>query len=184
MSNDLAVKRENDLELVDTMLEETASATPRLLCKKGVWSLLGEEVPAGREFIAYPQDAMRGFCKWEEDKVVEQRIGRIADRFVLKREDLPEAEDWKPQVALPLEDPESGEVVLFVSCSVGGKIAVEKLIQATARAVKKGKGDLTPLVRLSTSTFPSPDFGTIIRPEFEIVPRESLKEEMSDAIPF
>jgi hypothetical protein len=116
-------------------------------------------------------------------RVVEQRIGRIADKFGLKREDLPEDEDWKPQIALPLEDPDTGEVVMFVSCSVGGKIAVEKLIQTTARAVKKGTGDLTPLIRLSTGTFPSPDFGTIVRPAFEIVPRQSLKTEMSDDIP-
>ncbi len=182
MGNDLAVKE--DLELVDAMLEETASATPRLLCKKGVWSLSGEEVPSGKEYVAYPGDALRGFCRWENDRVIDQKVGRIADRFVLKREDLPEEEDWKPQYAVPLEDPESGEVVLFVSCSTGGKIAVEKLIHATATAVKKGKGDLTPLVRLATSSFTSEQFGTIIRPAFEIVPRESLKTEMSDNIPF
>jgi hypothetical protein len=127
---------------------------------------------------------MRGFCRWEDDRVVEQRIARIADKFALKREDLPEDEDWKPQYALPLEDPETGEVVMFVSCATGAKIAVEKLIQSTARAVKKGTGDLTPLIRLSAGTFQSPDFGTVARPVFEIVPRQSIKMEMSDEIPY
>jgi hypothetical protein len=184
-SNELAAQRENALQLCDTMLEETASATPRLLCKKGEWSMNGEKIPLGKEFIAYPMDAMRGFCRWEDDAVVDQRIGRIADKFVLKREDLPEDEDWQPQIVLPLEDPETGEVVTFVSCSVGAKIAVEKLIHTTARAAKKkGPGELTPLIRLSTGTFPSPDFGTITRPAFEVVPRESLKREMDDEIPF
>ena len=183
MSNELAVQRENALQLCDAMLDETSSSVPHLLCKKGEWFKSGEKVPSGKEFISFPMDAMRGLCRWEDDRVVEQRIGRIADKFGLKREDLPEDEDWKPQIALPLEDPDTGEVVMFVSCSVGGKIAVEKLIQTTARAVKKGTGDLTPLIRLSTGTFPSPDFGTIIRPAFEIVPRQSLKTEMSDDIP-
>jgi hypothetical protein len=184
MSDELALKRENALELCDTMLDETSSSTPRLLCKKGEWSMNGEDVPLGKEFIAYPMDAMRGFCRWEDDKVVEQRIGRIADKFSLKREELPEDEDWQPQHVLPLEDPETGEVVMFVSCATGAKIAVEKLIHATARAVKKGTGDLTPLIRLSAGTFPSPEFGTIPRPAFEIVPRQSLKTEMSDEVPF
>ena len=183
MSNDVAVQRKNDLELCDAMLEETSSSVPKLLCKKGEWSANGEDVEAGKEFIAYPMDAMRGFCRWEDDHVVEQRIGRIADKFSLKREDLPEDEDWKPQVVLPLENPETGEIISFVSCSVGAKIAVEKLIQLTARAVKKGSGDLTPLVRLATSSFQSEEFGTIIRPAFEIVPRLSLKDELNDDVP-
>ena len=184
--NEVAVRRENTLQLCDTMLDETSSSDTKLLYKKGVWYLLGDEVPMGKEFIAYPMDAMRGAAKWEDDDhVVEQRIGRIADKFpAFKREDFPADEDWKPQHALPLEDPETGEIISFVSCSTGGKIAVERLIKATARAVKKGKGDITPLIRLGTGTFPSPEYGTIDRPEFEIVPRESLKTEMNDEIPF
>jgi hypothetical protein len=184
MSTELTAQRENALQLCDTMLEETSSSNARLLCKKGEWSLGGEEVPLGKEFIAYPMDAMRGGARWEDDKVVDRRIGRIADKFVFKREDFPADEDWKPQIVLPLEDPETGEVIQFVSSSVGGKIAVEKLIQVTANAVKKGTGDLTPLVRLGTSTFPSPDYGTIVRPAFKIIPRQSLKTEMGDEIPY
>jgi hypothetical protein len=56
-------------------------------------------------------------------------------KFILKRENLPADEDLKPLIVLPLEDPGTGEVVFFVSCSVGGKIAVEKLIQAAARTL-------------------------------------------------
>jgi hypothetical protein len=184
MSNDLAVQQGTDLQLADAMLEETQAATPRLLCKKGVWSLAGEDIPEGKEFVAYPGDALRGFCLWQDDRVVEQRVGRIADRFALKREDLPADEDWKPQYALPLEDPETGDVVLFVSCSTGGKIAVEKLMHLTATAVKRGKGSLTPLVRLGKSAFTSDQYGVIVRPSFEIVPSETLQEELNDKIPF
>jgi hypothetical protein len=181
----VTVKRQNALELADAMLEETSASVPKLLCKKGVWSMSGEEVPAGKEFIAYPMDAMRGASRWEDDRVVEQRVGRIADKFpAFKKEDFPDGEDWKPQVAMALEDPESGEIVMFVSCSTGGKIAVDKLIHSTATAVKKGNGDLTPLVRLAASSFTSSEFGNVIRPAFEIVPRETLATELSDKIPF
>jgi hypothetical protein len=184
-STELTVKRENDLQLCDAMLEATSSSDAKLLYKKGVWYLLGDEIPMGKEYIAYPMEAMHGAAKWEDDHVVEQRIGRIVDKFPkFKREDFPADEDWKSQVALALEDPETGEFVTFVSCSTGGSIGLNRLIKATARAVKKGTGDLAPLVRLSTGTFPSPEFGTIDRPEFEIVPRQSLKTEMNDTIPF
>lgn len=185
MANELRVKRESALQLCDVMLEETSSSDPKLLYKKRVWYLRGEEVSMGKEFIAYPMDAMRGAAKWVDDQVVEQRIGRIADKFPrFKREDFPTDEDWQPQHVLMLEEPETGEVILFVSCTTGGKVGVERLIKATARSVKKGTGDITPLIRLSTGTFPSSDFGTIDCPEFEIVPRQSLKTEMSDEIPY
>ncbi len=94
MTNDLTVQRQNDLELCDAMLEQTSSSVPKILCKKGEWSKGGEDISAGKEFIAYPMDAMRDLCRWDGDHVVEQRIGHIADKFALKREDLPEDEDW------------------------------------------------------------------------------------------
>jgi hypothetical protein len=183
MSNELTVQRKNELELCDARLEETSASAPKILCKKGVWSKGGEDIAAGSEFIAYPMDALRGACRWEDDRPVEQQIGRIADKFPsFKRENYPADEDWKPQVAMALEDPETGEIFTFVSASVGGKIAVEKLINQTASAVKRGTGDLTPLIRLAVSSFPSEEFGTIIRPSFEIVPRQSLKTELNDEI--
>jgi hypothetical protein len=130
-------------------------------------------------------EAMRGAVKWEDDHPVEQRIGRIADKFPkFKREDFPADENWKPQVALALEDPETGVFVTFVSCSVGGGIGVERLVNATAKAVKKGTGDITPLIRLGAGTFGFAEFGKIDRPEFEIVSRQSLKTESGDEIPF
>jgi hypothetical protein len=185
MTNELAVQRENALQLCDAMLEETSSSDDKLLYEKRVWYLLGDEVPMGKEYIAYPMEAMRGAVKWEDDHPVEQRIGRIVEKFPkFKRQDFPADENWQPQVALLLEDPETGEFVTFVSCTNGGSIGLDRLIKATARAVKKGTGDLTPLVRLSTGTFSSPEFGTIDRPEFEIVPRHSLKTETGDEIPF
>jgi hypothetical protein len=130
------------------MLAETASSNPLLRFKKGEYFIGDNLIEIGHEFIAYPFDAMRGFVRWENDSVVEQRLGRIADRFNLELEDLPANEDWKPQYVLPLEDAESGEVVAFVSGSFGGKKAVNALINTTARAVKAGSGNERPLIRL------------------------------------
>jgi hypothetical protein len=78
------------------MLAETASGNPLLRFKKGEFFIGDDEVEVGHEYIAYPFDAMRGFVQWKDDTVVEQRLGRIRDAFILERQDLPEDEDWKP----------------------------------------------------------------------------------------
>jgi hypothetical protein len=193
MSNDIALKRQNDLELCDAMLEQTSQSMSKLLCKKAEYSMNGEDVPLGKEYIAYPMDALHGVCQWQDDHIVEQRTGRIADKSVLKvekdqlifnGETFAKADGWQPQYAMPLEDPESGEIISFVSCATGAKIAITKLIQATARDFKKGKGTLTPLVRLSAGTFPTTDFGLVPRPAFEIVPDHDLQTELNDKAPF
>ena len=176
-------------DIADVMLAETASSTPLLRFKKAEYFKGDDEVEVGHEFIAYPFDAMRGLVHWKDDTVVEQRLGRIRDGFILEREDFPADEDWKPQYALPLEDPETGEFVAFVSGSFGGKKAIHNLINTTARAVKAGRGEATPLIRLAVGSFTSKEYGKIACPSFEIVKqtvevKPTIKEEMSDGIPF
>jgi hypothetical protein len=171
------------------MLAETASSTPRIRFKKGDYLCGEDKVPIGHEYRAYPFDALRGFVRWQDDVIVDQRLGRIADRFDLEREDLPADEDWQPQRVLPLEDVETGEVFAFVSSTFGGKKAIEALINATARAIKRGHGEETPLIRLAVGKFTSKEYGEILRPKFEIVnePQEvkkTVEEEPSDQVPY
>ena len=174
-------------DVADVMLKETASSNPLLRFKKGQYFIGDDKLEVGHEYIAFPFDAMRGFVHWKDDTVVEQRLGRIRDGFNLEREDLPEDEDWKPQYVLPLEDLETGEFVAFVSGSFGGKKAINNLINTTARAVKDGRGDATPLIRLAVGSFTSKEYGKIACPSFEMVKQTvevTIKEEMSDEIPF
>jgi hypothetical protein len=176
-------------DVADVMLAETASSNPLLRFKKGEYFIGDDEIEAGHEYIAYPFDTMCGFARWEDDRVVEQRLGRIADKFHLEREDLPADEDWAEQRVLPLEDADTHEVVAFVSSSFGGKKAINNLISATARAVKEGRGNATPLIRLAVGSFTSKEYGRIACPVFEIVnqpPQEvkPIEEELSDSIPF
>jgi hypothetical protein len=171
------------------MLEQTAGNNPLLRFKKGEWFIGETEIELGHEYRAYPFDALFGFVRWQDDAVVDQRLGRIADRYKLEREDLPADEDWKPQRVLPLEDVETGEFVAFVSGTHGGLKAINNLINTVARAVKDGRGDATPLVRLSVGSFTSKDYGKIACPVFELVrqqPQEvkPIKDELSDELPF
>jgi hypothetical protein len=147
------------------------------------------EIEAGREYIAYPFDALRGFVRWQNDVIVDRRLGRIANKFGLEREDLPADEDWAPQYVLPLHDVETGEVCAFVSSSFGGRKAVSALINRAARAVKEGRGNATPLIRLAVGSFNSKEFGEIACPSFEIVNqmvevKQTVEAEMSDSVPF
>jgi hypothetical protein len=172
-------------DVADVMLAETASSNPLLRFNKGEYFIGEDEIEAGHEYIAYPFDAMTGFARWQDDAVVEQRLGRIADKLSLDREDLPEDQEWKPQRVLPLEDAETHEFVAFVSGSFGGKKAINALINATARAVKEGRGDATPLIRLAVGSFTSKEYGKIACPSFEIVRKPvTIKQEMDDEIPF
>jgi hypothetical protein len=178
-------------DVADVMLEETASSTKLLRFKKGQYLIGDDEIELGHEYVAYAFDAMRGFVRWIDGKPAEQRMGRIRDRFDLQREDLPANEDWKPQMVLPLEDLESGAFVAFVSGSVGGKIGINELINAVARAVKDKRGTDTPVIRLAVGSFPSKAFGEVDRPIFEIVnepveviPKKSTEADFNDNVPF
>jgi len=175
---------------VDMILQETARSNPILRFKKGEF-LIGEDtVPLGQEYIAHPLDWSRGWCRWEHGSVVEQKIGRVVDGYrPPEKEQLP-AGDWAALNVLPLEDVNSGDYVLFISNSFGGKVAVEKLANATARAVKAGRGEATPLIRLAVAEFQSKQYGTITRPSFEIVNGQPEKiatvksVDPNDEIPF
>jgi hypothetical protein len=174
-------------DVADVMLAATASSNPLLRFVKGEYFIAEDEIEVGHEYIAYPFDAMIGFARWEDDVVVEQRLGRIADRFQLEREDLPADQEWKPQRALPLEDASTHEYVVFVSGSFGGQKAINTLINSTARAVKDGRGDATPLIRLSLGSFTSKEYGRIACPSFEIVEqtvKPTIREEISDSVSF
>lgn len=176
-------------DVADVMLEQTASSNPLLRFVKGEYFIGENVIDVGDEYRAYPFDAMVGYARWEDDRVVDQRLGRIADRFQLEREDLPAEQEWKPQRVLPLEDVETHDFVAFVSSTAGGKIGINNLINATARAVKAGRGEATPLIRLAVGSFTSKEYGRIACPSFEIVKQTvevlpTIKQEMSDEIPF
>src|SRR5262245_15808391 len=120
------------------------SPTPLLKFKKTKYFIATSEVALGTTFIAYCGDWTRGCCKFIDGKLVEKRIGRVADRFEpCERDELDDRdpinwskdEDGKPvapwtrQDYLPMENVETGERCLFVTSSFGGRITIEILCQ-------------------------------------------------------
>lgn len=129
---------------IDHILKQTARSNPLLRFRKGKYFIGDDEVPLGREYIAYALDWTRGWVKWQQGVIVADRLGRVADGFVPpEREELGDNEGgkweggndpWVLQNILPLEDAATGEFLLFVSSSFGGKLAIEKLCNRVARS--------------------------------------------------
>jgi hypothetical protein len=90
---------------------------------------------------------------------------------------------WVLQHVLPLEDLRSGELILFTSQSVGGKIAIETLKKLWALTKKKRKDCGNPIVGLANGTFPSRDFGLQDRPDFPILRFENDERENVVVLP-
>jgi hypothetical protein len=187
------------------LLRASESPVRLMKFKKGKFFVGKEEIPLGRQFTAFCRDWQRGWVKFIDRELVERRIGRVADGFrVPDRDELGDldrskwslgfdgcsVDPWVRQDYLPLEDVETGELFLFVTSSVGGKMGIHKLCNEFARNITRG----TPTIELAGETFPSDNYGPTARPEFVIVKWEHdagtvdvtlpASAEMNDEIPF
>jgi hypothetical protein len=186
------------------ILKQTTRANPLLRFIKGTYKIGDDEIPLGREYIAFPLQWARGWVKWEGGQVVpgSERLGKVAEGFVpCERDELgdidktqwedADSDPWQLQNMLPLEDAETGEFIVFVSGSFGGKMAVEKLCNRAAREISSGRNPGNPLIKLDVVEFVSKRFGRVPRPEFTITgwenedaPPPPIKEVMGDSNPF
>jgi hypothetical protein len=108
------------------------------------------------------------------------------------------ADPWVFQYLLPFENPASGEVVVFVTSSFGGRRAIADLCSAYVRRTKKVTNCGQPIIKLATTEMPTKKFGKVPRPNFvivgwdepssdsdiEVMPPTTLKNKLDDSIPF
>jgi hypothetical protein len=135
--------------------------------------MVGEdEVAMGREYIAHCDQYARGWVKFVDKAVVGVRVKNVGEGKPPERDELDEPmlagtpdDPWVFQRYLPLEDPETGEVLVFVSKSVGGKIALADLLGVFERNFDRGR----PIVRLAIGSFKTREYGVKPRPSFPIV---------------
>ena len=177
------VIRSNDTDPFTEFANETV--TWRLLKFVDGRYLLGgsEEVPLGRQYVALIPDIRRGWTKFVGGRLVDQKIGRLADGFKLQpRDTLGDIEKtawetdgdgnfrdpWAAQIYLPLEDLESGELVVFVTGSKGGHRAVGSVCSVYGRAPDGGLpiieiGESSYLHKLYRRKIPEPKFTVVGR---------------------
>jgi hypothetical protein len=190
-------------DAVDVILRETARSNPMLRFKEGKFYIGEDEVPLGTEFIADTMSWTRGYVKWVDGLIAETRMDIVADGNPMPtREELGDLDEnewdkdertgaprdpWQVQHILPLENPETGEYLIFVTSSVGGRIAVEKLCNFTGRQYKQQRQSGLPVIRLAAKDMPTKFGGTKPRPEFPIVRWHNLPpiaEDLNDEVGF
>ena len=205
MNNQLPAKQEDLANRFLKVAKETSSEGIGRLLKfiKGKFFVGDDEIPIGHECIAHVSELARGWVKFEDGAVVEQQIGKVAEDFQpAARDELGDTDSdqwetdssgkprdpWVFQFYLPLEDAETGEIVVFVASSHGGRGAIGKLCNIFGRNASKG----LPIIRLNTSAYKDKLYGRIETPEFPVVSwtgeaaadPKPLKAELNDEIPF
>jgi hypothetical protein len=211
MSTALAITVENTaLAIAAAAREEGANELGKLLkFSKGHYLVGTEEIPVGQEFVAHVEHWTRGWVKFKRGELVERKVGRVADGFVVpQREELDDNDSstwetdtrgepqdpWSAQSYLPLED-ETGEILTFVSGSVGGRQAVSRL---AGRAARQMATMGLPIIKLGIESYKHPNYGRIDKPDFQIIgwtnpnPKPEVVQlvaeknhaELDDAIPF
>jgi hypothetical protein len=176
---------------------------------KGKYLVGDDEVPAGTEMVAHVDQIARGWIKFHDNKVVDQRIGKAVDGFVMPdRSELgdndksqwerdprgEERDPWVEQYYLPMEDTATGEVTVFVTGTHGGCDAITKLLNIFVRNPRAG----LPVIRLDVASYRHRTYGRIEKPDFVIVgrtgapaaPAETIEpagassDDLDDEIPF
>ena len=198
---------------IATAAQEDGGFEALLKFKKGVYSVSGEDVPLGRKYIAHCIGWTRCWIKFEHQQVVDRKMfpvregKRPPDREQLDSTDPSTwqmgpngapSDPWVYQYLLPMEDVDTGDVVVFVTSSIGGKRGVADLCKAYSRRVARTGNSEQPIIKLAKAVMPTRMFGDVPRPMFEIIgwtgdqvegirevkAPDTLKDEMDDEIPF
>ena len=166
----------------DNLLATTEGHEKLLKFVKGKYKVMDDEVPLGTQYVAHASQLTFCWIKFVDNKVDDRRMGKAADGFVPpKREELGDNDQsewevvdgqmkdpWTFQHLLPLENLESGEVVIFATSSIGGQIATQELVREYARRVKRKQSRALPIVSLAVKQMNTKKFGEVPRPHFEV----------------
>ena len=169
--------------------------------------LVGEhnaEMPRGTELVANMDELMIGWIKWEDNKPVEQIMGRLTDEYQPpKRKELGDHDEtqWElddknePRdpwqfsnyliMKTPGEDDPEEALFTFTASSKGGIGAIGELCKAYGKAMRL-RPDQFPVVKLSVGSYAhsNKQFGRIKFPIFEIVgwmPKAEFNEVLGQA---
>jgi hypothetical protein len=162
VANDVATQKTAS-ELLSEAAEELNGGNVGKILKfqKGKYFVGDDEIAINSELIAHVTQLARGWVKFKNGELVDRRIGKVVDGFVAPQRRDP----WVSQSYLPLETPETGELIVFVSGSAGGRGAIGALVNIASRNLHKGQ----PIVQLGVRSYKHKQFGQIENPDFPIV---------------
>jgi hypothetical protein len=163
--------------------QEDAAFDRILKFRKGGYFIGEESVALGTEYLAHAAAWTKTWIKFADGKVADRKLYRVAlGERPPQREDLDSLDEnnwplgrdgrrsdpWVLQYLLPLENMTNGEVVVFVTASIGGRQAVGDLCKSYAKRKIKGQ-DGQPIIQLATGEMPTKNFGKVPRPLLEVV---------------
>jgi hypothetical protein len=140
----------------------------------------GDVKVTGNEYLAHVSQLLRGYVKFDNGGVVERRLGKVADGFVMPQRselgDLDESQwekdadgkprdPWVERWILPLEHLETGDLALFGTGGVGGIDALRKLCGSCGRNPRRG----SPIIKLVPSSYKHKTRGRVGIPDLKIV---------------
>jgi hypothetical protein len=186
----------------DNILRAVARSVLFLKFREGQYLVGEDEIPVGREFFAFVLEWEQGWVKWSDGAIVADKLGKVADGFKPpQREDLDDTDPtkwendqdpWQQQNVLPMEDVETGDLLIFVTTSQSGRGAIEKLAAKVARDIKSGRDRGRPIISLQVGkrtskkygkTYPIPNF-QFERWERDETPSPPAKDDFGDEIPY
>lgn len=175
--------------------------------RKGDWSagtgLDQKKVLLGTTLIANGDLMQVGWVRWEDERPVDQVMGKVTERFQPpRREELSDppgpngqknpnwplddegnlADPWAYTTQLVLKDTADGALYTFTAASKGGRNAIGLLAKAWVQHLKEGFNDY-PIVSLGADTYRHKRYGLIDIPLLEVVGWASLKDWDADIKP-
>jgi hypothetical protein len=131
-------------------------------------------IPLGTKVTPLMYEARHSAEHWENNELLERRIGKVASSFKvpdveLLNGDVPKSAEkrWKHWVYLPMGLPD-GTVVMFTSASNGGRKAFYGLFGEFKREALQHRG-MMPVIALGSRVRNYPNFGDVLEPLWELV---------------
>lgn len=176
---------------LEAYANETLGALPgaRLKFAKGEWTLDGQTVGSGEEFVTVPSSITRAMERWQSKRITDRVVARLGERLVPRSElgdhdrsrwetglDGRERDPWGEVHYLGLRRLDDNSLVVFSTSSDGGRKAIAQI--AKAAASRPGEA---PIVTLGSNSYPHRSFGQITTPTFDVAGWEPTAPEASPA---
>jgi len=202
----------HEIRNLQSAAESEAGLQRMLKFKRGEFMFGDEYVDLGTEYVAHPVGWTKVWVKFVNKQFIERRVFRvisspnIPDRSELGDMDSSKwgpglqgehSDPWTLQNMLPLEDPQTGEIVVFYTPSRGGQIAVAELCGTYSRRYSRDSTCGLPVVSLQTTKMKTGQYGLVDRPVFKIerwakgsgeqvreIEAPTTSSDMDDDIPF
>ena len=152
------------------------------------WYFIQDDVvPLGTKYLAYVKAWTKTWTKFVDGEFVESKRYLVAlGEQPPEREELDDLDEtlwplrdgkpndpWVFQHLLPLENLETGEVVIFITKTVGGRVGISELVDKYGKQIeakhKLGQHGGQPIIRLAWKEMPTKHGTKVPRPLFEII---------------